>query len=152
MTTITKEKLIEHPMEDVLDISPGTTVVEYQEFEPDPIPPAPNYDDKDQDIENKLELVYNAAIGEVSVLNDQIELVEGKFKARLGEVSATMLTVALGALRERSALKMHKDKLAVDQVNAKAPGTVNNNLIVASRNEILQMLADKQKNDTNDNK
>lgn len=143
MKLTTREKEIEHPMEDILDITPCTTIVEYKEVEPSPVVPMPTYDVKDDEIEGKLEEIYAVAMGNVETIGDEMERVEGKYKARIGEVTATMLNVALGAVREKAALKMHKDKLL-----PVTPGgghqTVNNNLVVADRNEILQMLMKKQ--------
>lgn len=136
-----KEKIVDHPMEDVLDIEPCTTVVEYKAPLPAEIVEAPNYDSKDMEIEEKLEEIYTAAMGTVEVMGDEIESVEGKYKARMGEVTATMLNVALGAVREKSQLKMHKDKTRPSA----GPATVNNNLVFADRNEILRMLLDKKK-------
>ena len=81
-------------------------------------------------------------MGNVATIADEMERVEGKYKARIGEVTATMLNVALGAVREKTALKMHKDKLT--PIPGAGPQTVNNNLVVADRNEILQMLLQKK--------
>ena len=68
-----------------------------------------------------------------------MEKVEGKYKARVGEVTATMLNVALGTVREKRMMKEHKDKLSPN----KHQGTINNTLIVgdsvmADRNELLR--------------
>lgn len=142
MKLTTREKEIEHPMEDILDITPCTTVVEYKEVEPSPVAPMTTYDAKDDEIEGKLEEIYAVAMGSVESIGDEMERVEGKYKARIGEVTATMLNVALGAVREKAALKMHKDK--IQPVTSGGPQTVNNNLVVADRNEILQMLLKKQ--------
>ena len=143
MKLTTREKEIEHPMEDILDITPCTTIVEYKEVEPSPVVPMPTYDAKDDEIEGKLEEIYTVAMGSVETIGDEMERVEGKYKARIGEVTATMLNVALGAVREKAALKMHKDKL-LPVTPGGGPQTVNNNLVVADRNEILQMLLKKQ--------
>lgn len=143
MKLTTREKEIEHPMEDILDITPCTTVVEYKEAEPAAVVPMPTYDAKDDEIEGKLEEIYTVAMGSVETIGDEMERVEGKYKARIGEVTATMLNVALGAVREKAALKMHKDKL-LPVTPGGGPQTVNNNLVVADRNEILQMLLKKQ--------
>jgi len=142
MKLTTREKEIEHPMEDILDITPCTTIVEYKEVEPSPVVPMPTYDVKDDEIEGKLEEIYAVAMGNVETIGDEMERVEGKYKARIGEVTATMLNVALGAVRDIAALKMHKDK--IQPVTSGGPQTVNNNLVVADRNEILQMLLKKQ--------
>lgn len=142
MDITNKEKLIEHPLEDVFDIETGTTVVEYKEVVPAVVVEMPNYDAKDSEIETKLEEIYTVAMGQVEIISDEIERVEGKYKARIGEVTATMLNVALGAVREKSALKMHKDKLTPS--TGTGPQTINNNLIVADRNEILRALLTKK--------
>ena len=143
MKLTVKEKAIEHPMEDILDIDPGTTIVEYKEVLPAEIVPSPVYDTKDDEIEEKLEEIYTVAMGNVEVIADEMERVEGKYKARIGEVTATMLNVALGAVREKAQLKMHKDKLPKN--GGGGAQTVNNNLVVADRNEIIRMLLDKNK-------
>lgn len=144
MKIVTKEKTINHPMEGILDLDPGTTIVEYKEAIPEDPVEHVRYDEKDGEIETKIEEIYTAAMSSVVTMSDEMERVEGKYKARMGEVSATMLNVALGAVREKRELKQHKDKLSASQVTA-AKNVTNNNLIVADRNEILRVLADKNK-------
>lgn len=135
-STITEVR--SHPLEEAFDITPCTTEYEVVELiVPEASQPA-EYDDKDMEIERKYEEVYASAMGQYSTLADETEKVEGKYKARVGEVSATMLTIALNAAREKAQLKMHKDKL---KPATTGPQTVNNNLIVADRNEILRALA-----------
>lgn len=148
MKIVTKEKTIEHPLEEVFDLDPGTTIVEYKEVVPAEVAPMPNYDRKDDEIEEKLEQIYTAAMAQVEVIGDEMDRVEGKYKARVGEVTATMLNVALGAVREKSLLKQHKDKLMPVTKGGVGEGgshTVNNNLIVADRNEILRALLESKK-------
>ena len=140
-STITKTKLIEHPLEDALNIDCCTTLTEYVEVVPDVPVCHVAYDDKDDEIERKIEEVYSASMNSANVLADEIEQVEGKYKARIGEVSATMLNVALGAIREKRQLKEHKDKSTT--ITGNGAKTVNNNLVVADRNEILRMLQGK---------
>lgn len=146
MKTVIKSELIEHPMEDVLDIESGTTMVEYQEITPDVPVPMPTYDAKDDEIEQKLEEIYTAAMGNVVTIADEMERVEGKYKARIGEVTATMLNVALGAVKEKRELKQHKDKLTPGVAGSGVTHTTTNNLVVADRNEILRILRDKKNN------
>ncbi len=138
----TEEKLIEHPLEDLFGIESGTTMVEYREVVPDKPIEMPNYDDKDDEIEMKLEEIYSVSMGQVTLVADEMERVEGKYKARIGEVTATMLNVALGAVREKRIMKEHKDKLKPNMTTA---GTINNNTlvvasdsVVADRNELLR--------------
>lgn len=139
MKTIPRTKLIEHPMEEVLDLEPCTTLVEYTEVLPDVPVKHDEYDEKDDEIEAKLEEVYTTAVGGANTILDEIELVEGRHKARMAEVSATLLNVALGAVREKRQLKEHKDKLNTNPKSAGAR-TVNNNILVADRNDILRAL------------
>jgi hypothetical protein len=139
MNIIAKEKTIAHPLEDVFGIEVGTTVAEYREVVPVELTPAIDYDEKDNEIEGNLEEIYNTAMGQVLNIADTMDMVEGKYKARVGEVTATMLSVALGATRERRMMKEHKDKLTPN----KNTGTINNTLIMgdsvlADRNELLR--------------
>lgn len=145
MEIVKKEKTIEHPMEDVLGIQGGTTIVEFTEIVPAVPVPAPQYDPKDDEIEQKIEEVYAFAMSKVATVADQIDLVEGKYKARLGEVTSTMLSVALGAIREKRELKKHKDTVAVKTTDASTPTNVTNNNVILTRNELLEMLNNKNK-------
>jgi len=141
----TEEKTIEHPLETVFGIESGTTVVEYNEFLPEPLVDMPNYDVKDDEIEGKLEQIYTTAIGQANTMADSIEVVEGRYKARMGEVTANMLNVALGAVREQRMMKEHKDKLSPFAKKQDGHTTTNNNLVIADRNEILRMIAGNQR-------
>lgn len=146
MKIVTTEQAIEHPLEMVFDIEPGTTMVEYKEVLPEETVKMANYDSKDNEIEGQLEEIYATAMTQAANIGDEMDRVEGRHKARVGEVTATMLNVALSAVREKAALKMHKDKLtpATGGTVVGAGGTVtNNNLIIADRNELLRMMMDK---------
>lgn len=146
MAVITKkEKIIEHPLEEEFDIEPYTTPVEVTVVDVPEVEESVGYDDKDNNIEQKIEEVYAVAMGNVTAISDEMDRVEGKYKARVGEVAATMLNVALGAIREQRALKEHKDKLGVTAKNAGTPNTLNQNLIVADRNDILRTLMGQKK-------
>lgn len=135
-----KEKTIEHPLESVFGIESGTTIVEYQQAIPDVSVPMPDYDEKDDEIEEKLEEIYSMALTQAQALADSMEVAQGQHVARIGEVTATMLGVALGSVREKRMMKEHKDKLSP---KSRADTQItNNNLIVADRNEILKMLAE----------
>lgn len=139
MKITTNEKIIDHPLEDAFGIETGTTIMEYHECLPEKPVDMVNYDKKDDEIEIKLEEIYSTAMGQVMLIADQMELVEGKYKARVGEVTATMLNVALGSVREKRMMKEHKDKLSP----SKYQGNVHNTLIVgdsvlADRNELLR--------------
>lgn len=136
-----KTKTITHPLENALDITPGTTIVEYTETLPAVLVVHPSYDTKDDEIEVQLEEIRTEAMDAFEVQAQEVEQVEGKYKARIGEVAANFLNTALSAVKEKSLLKQHKDKLVVAQQKAIKPGTVNNNVIVTSHNELLKLIA-----------
>lgn len=140
MERVITETIIEHPMESVLDITPGTTVTVREEFVPAELVIHEEYDNKDSEIEQQYENIYTAAMQEFETQAGAAELVEGKYKARNAEVAVQFLNAALSAVNGKSALKQHKDKLTVAQRSASTAKTVNNNLVVANRNEILRML------------
>ena len=145
MKTIKKERHIAHPLEEAFDIEEGTTLVEYTEVIPDELVAVPSYDAKDDEIETKLEEVYASAMSTVATVADALETVESKHKARIGEVTAAMLNVALGAIREKRELKKHKDVHVGRSSAGDKPHTVNNNLIITDRNEILRLIASNSK-------
>jgi len=148
----TEEKFVTHPMENELGLDFGTTIMEYKEIIPEIPVDMPQYDEKDDEIELKLEEIYGLALGTMSMVSDEIERVEGRYKSGLAETSTQLLNVALGAVREKSLLKQHKDKLVVanNKLTQKGLGNnvTNNNLIVANRNEILKAIADGNLFDT----
>lgn len=135
-----------HPLEDIFDIVPNSTEVVTTVVEPKQLIEHPMYDQKDSEIEQQLEQVYSTAMSQALTLSDEIEKVEGKYKARMGEVSSTMLNVALGALREKANIKINKDRnnSRMPATVVSAGGTVNNNVVVADRNELLRMFVNNQ--------
>ena len=134
----TKEKTVEHPLEEVFDIEPGSTIVEYQEPAPMTLVKPDNYDDKDHEIENQLQEVFDSAMVQYETLRDETLNVEGKYKARTAEVSIQALNTALQSIRTKAEVKASKDKLVAKQTGG--PQTLNQNLIVADRNELLKIL------------
>lgn len=150
MSSTTKEKTIAHPMEEIFDIPSGTTVVEYQEPITTELVAHETYDKKDGEIEEQLQEVFDKAMTAFETQSDISDLVEGRYSARNAEAAVQFLNVALTAVKEKSILKQHKDKLEVIKEKAKTPGKVENNLIVADRNEILKILAKKSDNSESD--
>jgi hypothetical protein len=144
MIVKTDERLITHPFEEILDITPHSTLTEFREIVVDTPVEMPNYDQKDDEIEQKIEEVYALALGTVSLLSDSIDTVEGRYKASLAEQASANLGIALGAIKEKRLLKEHKDKLHSSRSKGPAPGNITNN-IIGSRNDILQLLQDMHK-------
>jgi hypothetical protein len=128
---------IDHPLEEVFDIEPGTTLLPTTVRETQQVT-MPSYDEKDKEVENQFNEVYDSAMGAFESLYQETEVIEGKYKARSGEVAVQFLNAALAAAQSKSQLKQHKDKIST--VVNKGPSTVNNNLIVGDRNDILRQL------------
>lgn len=145
--------LIKDPLENVFEIEEQTTFAITEGEEDDQASHLPvttqqatdpviseHYDGKDVEVESQFQVVYTKALEGYEIQSQELEFVEGKYKARIGEVAAQFLNTALAAAREKRALKEHKDKLNIEAMKATGPKTVNQNLIVADRNEILKVL------------
>jgi len=144
MSKVTEKRKVEHPLEDVFDITPGTTEVMVTKTDTTgELKPHETYDEKDDDIEKRLQIIADAAI---DAYDNQVliveELEDQKYAARNMEVANALLATALAAIKERADIKKHKDKLVASF--KKAPSTVNQNLIVGSRNEILKRLLQEE--------
>ena len=101
---------------------------------------------KDDEIEGQFQEVYEKAMDAFDEQSTEAELVDGKYKARNAEVAAQYLNTALHAVKEKSNVKQHKDKMVVAKEKAKTPGTVNQNLFV-DRNDLLKALQAKDDKD-----
>lgn len=139
------ETIIEHPLEEVFDIEAGTTVVTRTEAIPAPVVATEIYDEKDIEVEGQFQEVYEAAMTAFEATTNSIETIEPKFRARNEEVAVQYLTTALAAANAKAVVKQHKDKLVVAQAKATTPHTVNQNLIVDDRNNILRALLTQKK-------
>lgn len=135
---LTKEiKTIEHPLEELFNIETGTTEVTVEHVQSADLIPVETYDEKDREIENQFQEVYDAAMTSFA---DQAGLLlqsDPKYSARNMEVANAFLNTALSAAKEKANLKLGKEK---NMQNA-GPKTINNNLIM-DRNELLKMLKD----------
>ncbi len=133
-----KTKTIEHPLEEVFNITNNTTEIQYTEKTSELVS-TDEYDDKDVEIEEQFQEVYDHALSAFEDMSAEVEIVEGKYKARMMEVANQSLNTALAAAKEKSNTKQAKDKNAIAKGKLGAK-TVNNNLIVADRNELLKTL------------
>ena len=132
-------KTIEHPMEEFFDIEPGTTEVQVYEREGELIT-AEGYDEKDREIDGQFEEIYDAAMEGYDMLAEELHKVEGKYKARVGEVSVQHLNAALNAANSKARLKESKDKLEAKKVAGPSSVTTNNTLVVTDRNKFIEQL------------
>ena len=143
----TVETTIEHPLEEAFDIERGTTIVEREESLPLALVEHEEYDNKDKELEDQLEEIRSAAMDAFDAQNDVIETVDGKYAARNAEVAVQFLNTALDAVREKSNLKKHKDKLTIDKATAGKPGTQNTTVNIFDRNELLRLMNGEQPKD-----
>lgn len=138
MTTkkIEKEVNIDHPLDDVFDIEKGSTSLPVVERETE-LASIDTYDEKDEEIENQFQEIYDCAMDAFDVATRNVPG-DPKSAGVIGEVSVQYLNTALAAAKEKAEMKKHKDKLS----NSKHPGprVLNQNLIVADRNELIKKL------------
>lgn len=143
---MTNKLITQHPMESIFDLDPGSTeIVDYRVDEPHPIPINPEYDTKDDDIEAQIQNVHDVALVAFQQQMEFAQLGDPKFAARSMEVATQLLNTGLAALKERAAIKIHKDKLAKEKGRQLTPTNITNNtLVVGSRSEILKKLRENQ--------
>lgn len=130
---------INHPMESILDIEEGTTMMPAVKRTTELVVSG-QYDDKDDEIDEQFQEVYDLSLEAFEQQSQEAELVEGKYKARNGEIAAQYLNIALNAAKEKGSLKGNKDKLSLAAEKVTGAKTTNNNLIVGDRNDILKQL------------
>jgi hypothetical protein len=135
-------KLGSHPLEKHFDVEENSTEMvvyrrnteleEYQE-----------YDTKDKEIEQDYQLVMDRALDMADKLSEYIDGgAEAKFLARLAEVAAQQLNIALSAAEKKAKLKDTKDKFVHRKNTTPGNKTINNNniTITMDRNELLKSL------------
>jgi len=140
-------KRIEHPLEGVFEIESKTTEIEVFEREGELLT-ADGYDTKDVEIEEQFQEIYDSAMDGYDELSEEVHKVEGRYKARMGEVSVQHLNAALNAAQQKARLKEHKDKLEVKVAGDSK--VVNNNLFVDDRSKLLDELRKGMKRNNND--
>lgn len=98
----------------------------------------PEKDEEDVMIDQKIDDVYDAALGAFNQQTQYMEVIEPRYAARNAEVAANYLNIALGAATARAKVKgdRKKNMAFVPFTNNKASGTV-----VASREDIMRMIA-----------
>ena len=88
----------------------------------------------------QLSNVYEAAIEAYNVQQEFIQTVDPKFSARNAEVAAQFLSIALNATTARSKAKYDRQKMNMLANMKSGPNQVQNNVIIANRNDILENL------------
>ena len=136
MTDVT-DKPISHPIEDILDIESGTTLFPAVQTTKKELAVTGDYDDVDQEINEQFQEVYDTAMDAYEQQAMDIETIEPKYRARNQEVAVQYLNTALAAAKEKSNIKMSKDKMVTKQATT-GPQTLNQSVIVADRNDVLK--------------
>lgn len=142
-----KDDIYNHPLENLFNIENGSTDLEpyanlpIETRKTDLVKIPELYDNKDQEIEEQFQEIYDYAISAYENQAKEIQHVEPKYRARNHEMAIQYLNTALQAAKEKSGVKANKDKLNIDkQKLEKKTSTTNNNLIIGNRNDILKML------------
>jgi hypothetical protein len=95
---------------------------------------------EDLHIDGQLESVHTNAIIAFEKSSRMSEEADPKFAARNAEVAAQYLTIALNAVNSRVDAKYKRAKSKQGKIAAGTPGTVNNNILIGDRNEILRQI------------
>lgn len=132
------EEITNHPLEEVFDIEPNTTIVVRQKKEPTILVDHNLYDDKDKEIEYQLQEIADTALEAFHSQSEVIDDVDSQFIARNQEVAAQYLNTALAAISKKADIKQQKDKLS------KIKTEKSNNNIIVSRNDLLRALHQEQ--------
>jgi len=131
------EQFVTHSFESLFDIEEGTTVIEQ-----DIIPVVHNsecelYDNKDSEIEEQYQIIFNAALQAYS--NQIVALERGGDPAtnhKVLDVANNFLKTALESTKAKAELKKSKDK----NIIASSTKNVTNNNLIIDRNELLKQL------------
>jgi hypothetical protein len=101
-------------------------------------------DPKDNEIEKQFQEIYETAMSAYEALFQEVDLVEGKYKARTGEVAVQFLNTALNAAGNKMKLKQGKDKNTPPQLSNDGPTLLTKEQLTAR----LEMLLDTIKQRT----
>jgi len=101
---------------------------------------SPEVDEEDKEIDEKIDAVYDKALEAFESQTAMVEILEPRYAARNAEVAATYLNIALNAASTRARVKGDRKKAAAF-VPFTGQGPNPNNVVVASREEILKMIS-----------
>ena len=130
----------EHPYEDIFDLPKGSTETTHVVAADVPAVEYEPYDDKDKEIEQQFQDVYQMAVTAFADQAGLLKNMEDKQIARNMEVANGFLNTALAAIKEKAKLKHDKDSSRTKPPTTPNNVTVTNNTaIYADRNDILDM-------------
>lgn len=133
------DKTITSPLEDIFDIEAGTTERALQ------IVPASTEmtaidDAEEEQIATQLSTVYSYALDAFEQQTANVQTIDPKYAARTAEVAAQYLNIALNAVNTRFSNRDRREKRKGGRIESQNADTINNNIIVADRNELLRMM------------
>lgn len=100
----------------------------------------PEKDEEDKEIDAKIDTVYGAAIDAFNQQTSYTEIIEPRYAARNAEVAANYLNIALNAAATRARVKGERKRQAAF-VPYSNGGRSQNNVVVASREDIMRMIS-----------
>lgn len=130
----------EHALEKFLNIEP--TPIEKVKYDAEPLTKHEGYDKKDSEIEKQMQEVFIQSMEGYRNLENLLDAIEPKYRARMAEVALQYLKTSLDAANSKGKLKEGKDKLDLRQaLSANKGGNNTTNVILsANRNELLREL------------
>jgi hypothetical protein len=130
-----------HALEEWLDIEEGTTEQEKVKYN-FPTKQSEHYDPKDREIERQAHEVFEEAMSGYKSLDQIIENMEPKYRARMAEVALQYLKTALDATDHKSKQKESIEKLSIQKEKVQKTSSSGNNttVYVGDRNDILKQI------------
>lgn len=95
-------------------------------------------DEEDKELDARFDMIYDTALETFQAQTEYTQIIEPRYAARNAEVAATYLTIALNAAATRAKVKGDRKKQAAFVPYA---GKTQNNVVVASREEIMRMIS-----------
>lgn len=126
-------KVTDHPLEDFFNMESNSTEIVKKEQKTELVK-TESYDDKDDEIEEAAQTIYDEAMSGYDMLQEQLEDMDPRYAARGHEVANQKLQTALDAVKIRADLKKHKDKIN------KTPKSNTTNTIIMDTNSLIEEL------------
>lgn len=137
--TTTPTTSISSPLEDIFDIESGTTEKALQ-LVPQSTEMASIDETEETEIAVQLNTVYNYALEAFEQQTANVQTIDPKFAARTAEVAAQYLNIALSAVNTRVSNRDRREKRKGGKIENQNAENIQNNIIVADRNELLRMI------------
>lgn len=117
---------------------PSTGEIVTRDVEPDEAALAKEERIEELQIDGKLNEIYDNAMAAFSHHANTAETGDPRFSARTGEVAAQYLKIALDSANSKVDARYKRNKVRIGKMSAGTPNSVQQNLIVADRNELLK--------------